>query len=77
MHFTGQVAWDADEDIVGKDDVEAQTRQCFKNNLALLAVAGDRGEHGLAYSKISFACVRLSLKAAVSIHIYRGGEVWE
>ncbi len=40
IHFTGQVAWDADEGIVGKDDVEAQTRQCFKNIFALLAVVG-------------------------------------
>ncbi len=31
LHFTGQVAWDAQERIVGKDDVKAQTRQCFKN----------------------------------------------
>ena len=40
IHFTGQVAWDADEGIVGKGDVEAQTRQCFKNIFALLTVVG-------------------------------------
>ena len=31
IHFTGQVAWDENENIVGKDDVRLQTRQCFKN----------------------------------------------
>lgn len=41
VHLTGQVAWDEDEKIVGKDDVEAQTRQCFRNiQVALAAVGG-------------------------------------
>lgn len=31
LHFTGQVAWDADENIVGLGDVAEQTRQCFRN----------------------------------------------
>jgi len=31
IHLTGQVAWDADENIVGKGNVESQTRQCFEN----------------------------------------------
>ena len=44
IHFTGQVAWDADEGIVGKGDVEAQTRQCFKNIFSLLTVVGGRRE---------------------------------
>ena len=44
IHFTGQVAWDAEEGIVGKGDVEAQTRQCFKNIQAVLAAVGGRIE---------------------------------
>ncbi len=40
IHFTGQVAWDANEQLVGKGDVEAQTRQCFENILALLKPVG-------------------------------------
>ncbi len=44
IHLTGQVAWDADEGIVGKGDVEAQTRQCFRNILALLESVGGRVE---------------------------------
>ena len=43
IHFTGQVAWDANENIVGKGDVRLQTRQCFKNIQAVLeAVRGVR-----------------------------------
>lgn len=44
VHFTGQVAWDQDEQIVGLDDVEAQTRQCFTNIEALLKEVGGRFE---------------------------------
>lgn len=40
MHFTGQVAWDENEQIVGEDDVEAQTRQCFLNIVAMLETVG-------------------------------------
>lgn len=44
IHLTGQVAWDADERIVGKGDIEAQTRQCFRNIAALLTEVGGRLE---------------------------------
>ena len=40
VHLTGQVAWDAEENIVGLGDVEAQTRQCFKNISRLLEDVG-------------------------------------
>lgn len=40
VHLTGQVAWSADEEIVGKDDIEAQTRQCFENIRVLLDEIG-------------------------------------
>ncbi len=40
IHFTGQVAWDADEMIVGLDDVEEQTRQCYRNIEFLLKEIG-------------------------------------
>lgn len=45
MHFTGQVAWDEDEWIVGKGDVAAQARQCFRNIGIVLAAAGGGFEH--------------------------------
>ena len=40
IHFTGQVAWDENEQIVGKGDVAEQTRQCFRNIERILAAAG-------------------------------------
>ncbi len=40
LHFTGQVAWDENERLVGKGDVEVQTRQCFQNILTLLQSVG-------------------------------------
>jgi len=40
VHLTGQVAWDAGENIVGLGDVEAQTRQCFINIQTLLSEVG-------------------------------------
>ncbi len=42
VHLTGQVAWDADENIVGPGDIEAQTRQCLENIRCLLEEAGGR-----------------------------------
>lgn len=41
IHFTGQVAWDENEMIVGLGDVAEQTRQCFRNiEIVLQAVGG-------------------------------------
>ncbi len=40
IHFTGQVAWDEHEQIVGKGDVAEQTRQCFRNIERVLAAVG-------------------------------------
>jgi 2-iminobutanoate/2-iminopropanoate deaminase len=40
VHLTGQVAWDKDEGIVGKGDIDAQTRKCLANIQALLAEVG-------------------------------------
>ncbi|MEQ8710606.1 MAG: RidA family protein [Rhodospirillales bacterium] len=40
VHLTGQVAWDADERIVGPGDAGLQTRQAFRNIELLLAEAG-------------------------------------
>lgn len=40
VHLTGQVAWDANEEIVGKGDVEAQARKCFENIRDFLAEVG-------------------------------------
>ena len=44
IHLTGQVAWDAQENIVGLGDVEEQTRQCFRNILTILQPVGGKIE---------------------------------
>lgn len=40
LHFTGQVAWDENEAIVGLGDVTEQTRQCFRNIETVLQAVG-------------------------------------
>ena len=40
IHITGQIAWNADNQIVGKGDVEAQARQCLTNIETILAAVG-------------------------------------
>ena len=42
IHFTGQVAWDENEQIVGKGDIAEQTRQCFRNIEKVLTAVGGR-----------------------------------
>ncbi len=48
IHFTGQVAWDEQENIVGIGDAEEQTRQCFRNILAILQSVGGEIEDIIA-----------------------------
>lgn len=40
IYVAGQVAWDADNNLVGPDDFEAQARQVFINLVAALESAG-------------------------------------
>ena len=40
LHLAGQVAWNKDGNIVGADDLAAQTRQALANLGAVLAEAG-------------------------------------
>ncbi|NIS18490.1 MAG: RidA family protein, partial [Thermoplasmata archaeon] len=40
VYIAGQVAWDAGNDLVGRDDFEAQTRQVFTNLVAALDAVG-------------------------------------
>lgn len=44
IHFTGQVAWNEAEEIVGPGDVAAQTHQCLHNIEAVLKAVGGRLE---------------------------------
>jgi enamine deaminase RidA (YjgF/YER057c/UK114 family) len=40
IHFTGQVAWDEGEEIVGLGDVRIQAQQCFRNIATILSAVG-------------------------------------
>lgn len=42
LHITGQVAWDSNGRLVGKDDCETQIHQCFDNVEHILAAVGGR-----------------------------------
>ena len=41
LYISGQVAWDASGNIVGKGDVRAQARQTFANLRGVLQAAGE------------------------------------
>ena len=40
IHFTGQVAWDESEEVVGPGDVRIQAHQCFRNIATILSAVG-------------------------------------
>ena len=40
VYLTGQVAWNDNEEIVGKGNIEMQTRKCFENIALLLGEVG-------------------------------------
>ena len=40
VHMSGQVAWDSDQQIVGKNDLRKQTRQALKNVETAVNAAG-------------------------------------
>ena len=42
VHVTGQVAWDADSDVVGVGDAEAQLEKAFDNVRVILEEVGGR-----------------------------------
>jgi len=42
VHITGQVAWDADGNLIGGDDVAAQAEASFENVKHILAAIGGR-----------------------------------
>lgn len=44
LHITGQVAWDAEGQIVGEDNCEKQIRQCFDNIEYILQAVGGKLE---------------------------------
>ncbi len=45
LFIAGQIAWDADQVLVGEGDLAAQFRQALANVLTVLDAAGGRPEH--------------------------------
>ena len=45
LFLAGQIAWDADQVLVGRDDFVAQFRQALANVLAIVASAGGEPHH--------------------------------
>jgi len=45
LYLAGQVAWDADQNIVGRGDFVTQIRQVLANIAAILEEAGGKPEH--------------------------------
>ena len=45
VFVAGQIAWDADQVVVGKDDFTAQFRQALANVLAVVEAAGGEPAH--------------------------------
>ena len=42
LHLSGQVAWDAEKNLIGGDDLEAQARQAFSNVRDVMEEAGGK-----------------------------------
>ena len=62
IYLSGQVAFDVNRNIVGKDNLEAQTRQVFENIKAALAAAGADFSHVV---KVSIFMLDISQIAVV------------
>lgn len=45
LFIAGQIAWDADQKLVGVDDMAAQFEQVLKNITAVVAAAGGEPQH--------------------------------
>ncbi len=67
VHLTGQVAWDADENIVGRGDVEVQARQCFQNISRLLDHIG--GQLSDIVSVTTYFTARAQLPAIQKVRL--------
>lgn len=62
VFISGQVAWDATGQLVGRDDVVAQARRCFEGVRALVTAAGGTMDDVV---KVSMFLTRISDAAAL------------
>ena len=70
VFVAGQVAWDADQVLVGKDDFAAQFRQALSNVLAVVASAG--GEP----AQLASLTVYVTDKRAYLASVKALGTIW-
>ncbi len=77
IHLTGQVAWNEAEEIVGRGDVRAQTRQCFRNIAAVLGAVGGTLEDVVSITTYFTDCAQLPAIQEVRAEVFgpAGGPV--
>ncbi len=71
VFVAGQVAWDAEQRLIGANDFAAQFEQALANVVAVVAASGGRAEH-LASLTIFVTDKRLYLASAKKL-----GEIWK
>ena len=73
VHLTGQVAWDENEQIVGKGDIAVQTRQCFINIQEILKSLGGTMKDVVSLTTYFTDRAQLSVIQKVRAEIFHGG----
>lgn len=74
VHLTGQVAWSANEEIIGTGDIEAQTRQIFDNISRLLEKVGGRLSDVVAVTTYFTDRAQLPMIQKVRTEYLNGGQ---
>ena len=71
VFVAGQIAWDAEERLVGRGDFGAQFEQALRNVVAVLQTAGARPEHIVRLS------VYVTDKQMYVAHAKKIGVIWK
>jgi len=71
VFVAGQIAWDAEEKLVGRGDFGAQFEQALRNVVAVLQAAGAKPEHIVRLS------VYVTDKQMYVAHAKRIGVIWK
>jgi reactive intermediate/imine deaminase len=68
IFISGQVAFDVNRNIVGKDNLEVQTRQVFENIKAALTAAGADFSHVVKFSVFMLDISQIAVVRSVRDH---------
>jgi len=71
VFVAGQIAWDAEEQLVGRGEFGAQFEQALRNVVAVLAAAGAKPEHIVRLS------VYVTDKQMYVAHAKKIGVIWK